>query len=158
MERASNDITKLRASYIFIWYVQCFPGDWDLSSPKIMAAVFKYYIYASSLPFKSISLSCLQSGINHLNELNVPAAAWETYTCWLCCWAMIDGIQLSWEKWLAEGMLLLLWSCCGFTLQIFGGSEVVVVFVLSEEVVYVPAPTEEGKNRISVREMLQDSG
>lgn len=52
---------------------------------------------------------------------------------------MRDGMQLSWEKWLAEARLLVC-SCWGFTLQILGGSEVLAVFVLSEEVVYVPAP------------------
>lgn len=48
-------------------------------------------------------------------------------------------MQLSWEKWLAEARLLVC-SCWGFTLQMFGGSEVLAVFVLREEVVYVPAP------------------
>lgn len=48
-------------------------------------------------------------------------------------------MQLSWEKWLAEARLLVC-SCWGFTLQMLGGSEVLAVFVLSEEVVYVPAP------------------
>lgn len=52
---------------------------------------------------------------------------------------MRDGMQLSWEKWLAEARLLVC-NCCGFTLHILGGSEVLAVFVLSEEVVYVPAP------------------
>lgn len=48
-------------------------------------------------------------------------------------------MQLSCEKWLAEGRLLVC-NCWGFTLQILGGSDVVVDFVLREEVVYVPAP------------------
>lgn len=75
-----------------------------------------------------------------------PAADWETYTCGVCCcWGRRGGTQPNWEKLLL--LLLLLeadrlppCSCWGFTLQMLGGSEAVVVLVLSDDVVYVPEP------------------
>lgn len=61
-------------------------------------------------------------------------------------------MQLSWEKWLAEARLLVC-SCWGFTLQILGGSEVLAVFVLSEEVVYVPAPRRREARDASIKDI-----
>lgn len=67
---------------------------------------------------------------------SLPAADWETKTCGVCCCCCCgnrEGTQPSWEKLLLD--IPELCSCCGFTLQILGGSDADVVLVLKDDVV-----------------------
>ena len=63
--------------------------------------------------------------------------------CFLICFANLFPHRIEYCLSLVsiQGLLAIVCNCWGFTLQILGGSDVVVDFVLKEEVVYVPAPT-----------------
>lgn len=65
-------------------------------------------------------------------QTSLPAADWETKTCGVCCCGNREGTQPSWEKLLDIAELC---SCCGFTLQMLGGSDADVVLVLKDDVV-----------------------
>lgn len=71
---------------------------------------------------------------NRDHDTSLPAADWETKTCGVCCCCgNREGTQPSWEKLLLD--IPELCSCCGFTLQMLGGSDADVVLVLKDDVV-----------------------